>query len=268
MTLIGRILSEKRVAVTAVAVAVVVAIGLYVLAVYPLAVRVGAARVRESAARDSLVTAQQSFQAAREAMDSQSLTSEQLDRFYREVLPPDLAGARHITYARLAALASDGNKLWSRLHAPKTDARVAALLGAEGGGGLVVGSERQADQTWRPRVRRFDAMGNLTWQRTWPWEPDSQLLAGDRLANGDLLLAGHRPLAAGGAVALLRTDAWGHAQCAETGVCAGLTEAACDDATKCTADICEPGNGCQHGLLADGSPCAIGLSCAVSQCVP
>ena len=106
MSLIGRILTEKRVAVTAVAVAVVVATGLYALAVYPLAVRVADARVREAVARDSLDSAQQSLQAARAVMDGKNATSEQLDRFYREVLPPDLPGARHITYARLAALAS------------------------------------------------------------------------------------------------------------------------------------------------------------------
>lgn len=106
MSLIGRILTEKRVAMTAVAVAVVVATGLYALAVYPLAVRVAGARVREAVARDSLDSAQQGLQAARAAMDGKNTTSEQLDRFYREVLPPDLAGARHITYARLAVLAS------------------------------------------------------------------------------------------------------------------------------------------------------------------
>jgi Tfp pilus assembly protein PilO len=35
--------------------------------------------------------------------------SEQLERFYTEILPPDLASARGITYARLAAFATEHN---------------------------------------------------------------------------------------------------------------------------------------------------------------
>ena len=106
MRLVSRVVAEKRVAMTVVAVAVVVAVSLYVMAVYPLTVRVAEARQRQAAAVQFLATARQSYEAARSAMDGKTAASEQLERFYHEILPPDLAGARGITYARLAALAS------------------------------------------------------------------------------------------------------------------------------------------------------------------
>lgn len=114
MRLARRVASEKRMAITVVGVTVILAIGLYALAVYPLTVRVAAARERQAAAVQSLATAQESFQAARVTMEGKSTTSEQMDRFYGEVLPEDLAGARGITYARLAALARDHGLVMSR----------------------------------------------------------------------------------------------------------------------------------------------------------
>ena len=93
-------------AITVVVVTVVAAVSLYVLAVYPLTIRAAQARQREAASVQALATAQQSYQAARATMDGKRAASDQLERFYGEILPPDLAGARGITYARLAALAS------------------------------------------------------------------------------------------------------------------------------------------------------------------
>lgn len=105
MTLIGRIVAEKRMAITVVLVTVVASVGLYVLAVYPLTIRTAQARQRQAASVQALATAEQSYQAARATMEGKSTTSDQLERFYGELLPPDLAGARGITYARLAELA-------------------------------------------------------------------------------------------------------------------------------------------------------------------
>ena len=101
-------------AITIVGATVALAIGLYALAVYPLTVRIAAAREREAEAAQSLATARESYQAARTTMEEKSVATEQIDRFYREVLPQDLAGARGITYARLAALARDHDLVMER----------------------------------------------------------------------------------------------------------------------------------------------------------
>ena len=107
MSWLRRIVAEKRLAITVVVVMAVSAVGLYVLAVYPLTIGAAQARERRAASVQSLATARESYQAARATMDGMSTAREQLERFYGDVLPSDLASARGITYARLAALASD-----------------------------------------------------------------------------------------------------------------------------------------------------------------
>ena len=109
MTVLRRVVAEKRMAITVVVVAVVAAVGLYVLAVYPLTIRAAQTRQREAASVESLAMAQQGYEAARATMDGKVAASDQLERFYDEILPPDLAGARGITYARLATLAGEYN---------------------------------------------------------------------------------------------------------------------------------------------------------------
>ncbi|MEZ4265742.1 MAG: lamin tail domain-containing protein [Myxococcota bacterium] len=42
--------------------------------------------------------------------------------------------------------------------------------------------------------------------------------------------------------------------------------AACNDNNACTQDLCDPG-GCLHPALPDGTPCAVGGSCAAGTCV-
>ena len=114
MTLLNRIVAEKRTGITVVAVMVVAAVGLYVLAVYPLTIRAAAIRARQAASVQALASAQQSYDAVRATIDRKGAASDQLERFYGEILPPDLAGARGITYARLAALAGRYNLVMER----------------------------------------------------------------------------------------------------------------------------------------------------------
>jgi len=109
MTRLRRIVAEKRMAITVVVVTIVTAVCLYVLTAYPLTIGAAQAGERRAASVQLLATARESYQAARATMDGKSAASEQLQRFYGDVLPPDLAGARGITYARLAALASAYN---------------------------------------------------------------------------------------------------------------------------------------------------------------
>ena len=130
MTLIRRVLVEKRLPVTIVAVAIALDVALYALAVYPWTIKVSNAEQRTTAARQALETVQQNYTTARATLEGKAQADEELRRFYVDILPRDLAGARGITYPRLAALARQSNLvLERRSSAPErdVDSRLARL---------------------------------------------------------------------------------------------------------------------------------------------
>lgn len=65
-----------------------------------------------------------------------------------------------------------------------------------------------------------------------------------------------------------RLTAWGHATCAESGVCAALSLSDCDDKDPCTRDGCHPKTGCTHVPWPDDTPCAKDSSCQSGHCQP
>lgn len=117
-----RILAEKRAIILPVAVGLLANAAIYGLAVYPLTVKVRNAATRATQAAESLAVARRDAQTARAAETGEARAREELQRFYTQVLPADLAGARRITYLRLAQLA-DRNNLRSerRSAAPQTE---------------------------------------------------------------------------------------------------------------------------------------------------
>jgi len=114
MTLLTRILSEKRLLVTVVALGLIAAIALYTLGVYPQTVRLREARTRQAEAAASLMTAQKDQESVQVTMTDKASAAQELEVFYRDVLPAHLAGARGITYPRLAALAQAHNLVMER----------------------------------------------------------------------------------------------------------------------------------------------------------
>jgi hypothetical protein len=107
--LLGRIVSERRAIVLPLAALAIVNVGLYVLAVYPLGLRVAALETRASASRTQLASAERAFAAAQALVTGRERADAELKTFYADVLPADLAGARRMTYARLAQLARQAN---------------------------------------------------------------------------------------------------------------------------------------------------------------
>ena len=107
MTLLKRILAEKRVLVVPLAIAIAVNAAIYVLVVYPLTIRVESADAQAAAAAQQIRESEAEEAEAGATLTSKVRADEDLRNFYREVLPLDLAGARRITYARLAALAEE-----------------------------------------------------------------------------------------------------------------------------------------------------------------
>ena len=114
LALIRRVVSEKRVLVGLVAIGLIADAALYGLAVYPWTVRVESADSRAAMAAENLEAAGQRLESARLAADGKQRAEAELRAFQQEILPLDLAGARALTLARLAALADDHDLLMER----------------------------------------------------------------------------------------------------------------------------------------------------------
>ena len=114
MSLVRRILVEKRVACGVVGIALIADVALYGLAVYPRTVGVDYARLRAASASQGLTGGEASLRATRATLEGRTRAKEELRQFYDDILPQSLAGARDITYPRLASLATETNLVLER----------------------------------------------------------------------------------------------------------------------------------------------------------
>jgi hypothetical protein len=109
VTLLKRILLEKRSLLIPLALGVVANIAAYALVVYPLGVKSAGAVGRAAAAAQSLSAAERDVAAASALVAGKSRADEELSTFYDKVLPADLPAARRLTYAALPTLARKTN---------------------------------------------------------------------------------------------------------------------------------------------------------------
>jgi hypothetical protein len=113
-SLLLRIAGERRAVLLPLAALALLNVALYAFVVYPLSLRVAGLEQRAADADGVRRAAEQEFAAARAMVTSRDQADVELQKFYRDVLPTDLTGARRITYARLAQLASDTNLRYGR----------------------------------------------------------------------------------------------------------------------------------------------------------
>lgn len=100
-----RVIGENRSAIVIVALALLVNVLAYVLAVRPLAVKSTGAADRAAAAATNLQAAERELAQADALVKGKARADEELDAFYKKVLPSDMTSARRMTYASLPALA-------------------------------------------------------------------------------------------------------------------------------------------------------------------
>ena len=112
--LFRRILRERRSIILPLAGVAVLNVAVYLLVVYPLSLRASATEGHQTFAARQLTAAQREYEAARAMLTSKDRADAELRTFYGEVLPADLAGARRITYARLAQLARETDLSYDR----------------------------------------------------------------------------------------------------------------------------------------------------------
>lgn len=114
MSLWQRILGENRGLVTAVAVILVVDIGLYTFAVYPYANKVEQSEQRMATVGSQLKDVTGAYAEASDTAAMKSIADQQLERFYNDVLPRDLAEARNLLSPYLDNLSADMNLVLKR----------------------------------------------------------------------------------------------------------------------------------------------------------
>jgi Tfp pilus assembly protein PilO len=127
MALVRRAAAEHRRVVIPLVAVFVVNVLVYALAVYPLAQRVANVEQRDRAAEQTLAAARREYDAARGALTGKERASTELARFYKEVLPQDLAGARRLTHLRLAQLARQANLRYGRVSVEPMESRTSSL---------------------------------------------------------------------------------------------------------------------------------------------
>ena len=104
-----RVLAEKRRLIIALAVAFAVNVALYAIVVYPLAEKVAGGEQAAQASSAALEAAKRDYAAARATVAGKGQADEELRKFYNDVLPPDISGARRITFLRMEQLARQCN---------------------------------------------------------------------------------------------------------------------------------------------------------------
>jgi Tfp pilus assembly protein PilO len=120
--LLRRAIAEHRRVVLALTIALAANLLVYALVVYPLAERVANIEQRNQAAAQALALARTEHTQATGTLTGKARATAELATFYREVLPRDLAGARRLTYLRLARLAREANLEYQRSqYAPQVD---------------------------------------------------------------------------------------------------------------------------------------------------
>jgi hypothetical protein len=109
MTPMRRIVAEHQRVIWPIVGAFLLNLALLILVVYPFAKKVAGGQEAAAAAAGELAAARREHTAARATVTGKAQADEELRKFYRDVLPPDLSGARGISYLYLHQLAQQSN---------------------------------------------------------------------------------------------------------------------------------------------------------------
>jgi Tfp pilus assembly protein PilO len=102
-----RVLREKRALIVPIAIALLVNVALYLMVVYPLSKKVDGGERQSEAAVAALNAARRDIAAAQATVAGKGQADQELQKFYTDVLPPDISGARRITFLRIDQLAQE-----------------------------------------------------------------------------------------------------------------------------------------------------------------
>jgi len=106
VSLLKRVVAEKRRFVLPIAVVFAANVVVFAAAVLPLQRKVDTAAARAARAAEMRGEAQTRYQAAQAVVNGKRRADDELRKFYKDVLPADWTAARRITYLRLVQLAA------------------------------------------------------------------------------------------------------------------------------------------------------------------
>jgi len=109
MTDVRRVLTEKRRLILPIVVALIVNLALFVVVLYPLSQKVAGGEQAAKASRAALDAAKRDYDAARATVKGKGQADQELQKFYTDVLPPDLSAARRATFRRIGELAQQSD---------------------------------------------------------------------------------------------------------------------------------------------------------------
>ena len=114
LSLLERILAEKKVLIVPLIIGLAVNLIVYSAAIYPQAKRIAAAKVQAETTEKTRATAAHAEKNARAMKSKKNQMAKDLKKFYSESLPGGLVGARRTTYLRLAKLAKSSGLRYER----------------------------------------------------------------------------------------------------------------------------------------------------------
>ena len=124
-----RVLREHRRLVMPLAITLAVNLLVYGFIVRPLADRVANIAERDATADQTLAVARAEHAAATGTLTGKDRASQELARFYKEVIPQDHAAARRLTHTRIPQIAKQFNvEFFSRTVSPPASARDSSLV--------------------------------------------------------------------------------------------------------------------------------------------
>jgi Tfp pilus assembly protein PilO len=100
-----RVLTEKRRLILPIVIALVVNVALFAIVVYPLSKKVAGGEQDSTSADATLNAAKRDYQGAQATVKGKGQADQELQKFYNDVLPPDMSAARRITFLRIQQLA-------------------------------------------------------------------------------------------------------------------------------------------------------------------
>ena len=111
---LSRVMRDYRVWLIALVVALAANVIALMLVVLPLSASANAASARASRASNTLDAAKADLQNAEQTRDGSAQAAKDLERFYTEILPGDVAAARRLTHLKLSQMARERNVKFQR----------------------------------------------------------------------------------------------------------------------------------------------------------
>jgi Tfp pilus assembly protein PilO len=124
---LSRVVGDYRFWILPVALALVANIAVLLFVVLPLSVSTDAGARRATEAIEARTAAAAELQAAEQTRDGQAQAARDLDRFYGEVLPADVAAARRLTHLKLSQMAREHDVRFQRSSAAPEEVRGSSL---------------------------------------------------------------------------------------------------------------------------------------------